>query len=95
LVGGTPEEALEYSREMKKITTAVHPTYRMPALGFIGTSIGIDIRKVMQTNIAPIIDTAIAHKDPGYPIIGAGLLRAPTECFRKALIAFGRKYNVG
>lgn len=95
LVGGTPEEALEYSREMKKITTAVHPTYRMPALGFTGTSIGIDIRKVMQTNIAPIIDTAIAHKDPGYPIIGAGLLRAPTECFRKALIAFGRKYNVG
>jgi hypothetical protein len=95
LVGGTPEEALEYSREMKKITTAVHPTYRMPALGFIGTSIGIDIRKVMQTNIAPIIDTAIAHKDPGYPIIGAGLLRAPTECFRKPLIAFGRKYNVG
>jgi hypothetical protein len=86
LVGGTPEEALEYSREMKKITTAVHPT---------GTSIGIDIRKVMQTNIAPIIDTAIAHKDPGYPIIGAGLLRAPTECFRKPLIAFGRKYNVG
>jgi hypothetical protein len=95
LVGGTPEEALEYSREMKKITTAVHPTYRMPALGFTGTSIGIDIRKVMQTNIAPIIDTAIAHKNPGYPIIGAGLLRAPIECFRKALIAFGRKYNVG
>jgi hypothetical protein len=95
LVGGTPEEALEYSREMKKITTAVHPTYRMPALGFTGTSIGIDIRKIMQTNIAPIIDTAIAHKNPGYPIIGAGLLRAPIECFRKALIAFGRKYSVG
>lgn len=95
LVGGTPEDALEYSREMKKITCAVHPTYRMPALGFIGTSIGIDIRKVVQTNITPIIDTAIAHKKPGYPIIGAGLVRAPLDCFKKALIAFGRKYNVG
>ena len=41
----------------------------------------------------PIIDTAIAHKDPGYPKIGAGLLRAPAECFKKALIAFGKKYN--
>ncbi len=93
LVGGTPDEALVYSREMRKITIAVHPTYRMPALGFVGTSIGIDIRKVIQTNIAPIIDTAIAHKDPGYPIIGAGLVRPPMDCFKQALIAFGKKYQ--
>ncbi len=93
LVGGTPEEALAYSREMKKITVAVHPTYRMPALGFTGAPTGIDIRKVVQTNILPIIDTAIAHKDPGYPIIGAGLVRPPVECFKQALIAFGRKYD--
>lgn len=93
LVGGTPEEALDYSREMKKITVTTHPTYRMPALGFVGTSIGIDIRLAVQNNITPIIDTAIAHKAPGYPKIGAGLLRAPAECFKKALIAFGKKYN--
>lgn len=92
LVGGTPEEALTWTREMKNITVAVHPTYRMPALGFIGTSIGIDIRKVVQSNITPIIDTAIAHKDPGYPIIGSGLLRAPYDCFKQATIAFGKKY---
>lgn len=93
LVGGTPEQALAFSREMRKITVATHPTYLMPALGFMGTSIGIDIRKVVQTNIAPIIDTAIAHKDPGYPIIGAGLVHPPMACFKQALIAFGRKYN--
>jgi len=93
LVGGTPDEALTQTREMRKITTALHPTYRMPALGFAGTSVGIDIRKVVQTNIAPIIDTAIAHKDPGFPIIGAGMVRAPMECFKQALIAFGHRYN--
>lgn len=93
LVGGTNEEALAYTREMKQITTAVHPTYKMPALGFTGCSVGIDIRKVVQTGIAPIIDTAIAHKDPGYPKIGAGLVRAPMECFKKALVAFGKKYQ--
>jgi hypothetical protein len=95
LVGGTPEEALAYSREMKKITAAVHPTYRMPALGFVGAPLGIDIRKVVQTGITPIIDTAIAHRDPGYPIIGAGLTRPPLDCFKQSLIAFGRRYSVG
>ena len=93
LVGGTPEEALAYSREMRKITVTTHPTYRMPALGFEGAPIGIDIRLVVQSNTAPIIDSAIAHKDPGYPKIGAGLLRAPMDCFKKALVAFGKKYG--
>ena len=94
LVGGTPEEAINYSKEMNNITMTTHPTYRMPALGSVGTPIGIDIRKVVQTNISPIIDTAIAHKEPGHPIIGAGLVRAPFQCFKDALIAFGKKYNV-
>ena len=93
LVGGTPEEALAYSREMLKITVTTHPTYRMPALDFMGTPIGIDIRRVIQTSITPIIDSAIAHRDPGYPKIGAGLLRAPMNCFKKALIAFSKKYS--
>lgn len=95
LVGGTPEEALAYSQEMRKITVATHPIYRMPIFNFTGIPVGIDIRKVVQTGITPIIDTAIAHKEPGHSIIGAGLVRAPLECFKKALIAFGRKYQVG
>jgi hypothetical protein len=79
---------------MGKITVTNHPTYRLPALGFAGAPLGIDIRKVVQMGITPIIDTAIAHRDPGYPKIGAGMVRAPLDCFKKALIAFGRKYDV-
>lgn len=93
LVGGTPEEALGYTREMKKITVGTHPTYRMPVLGFQGTSIGIDVRLVVQQNTTPIIDTAIAHRDEGHPKIGAGLLRAPAKCFADALAAFGSKHK--
>jgi hypothetical protein len=93
LVGGTPEQALEFTRSMATITVGEHPAYRLPALGFIGAPVGIDIRKVVQTNTAPIIDTAIAHKNPGHPIIGAGLVRPPMECFKQALIAFGQKYS--
>jgi len=65
----------------------------MPALGFEGTAVGIDIRKVVQSNLVPVIDTAIAHKEPGNPIIGAGIVRPPIECFRKALTRFGEKYG--
>ena len=92
LVGGTPEQALAYSREMANITVTRHPQYVMPALNFEGAPLGIDIRKVVQTSITPIIDTAIAHKNPGYAKIGAGLVRAPLDCFKKAMVRFGQKY---
>jgi hypothetical protein len=94
LVGGSPEEALTYSREMRQITVSTSPDYRIPALGFEGTAVGIDIRKVIQTGILPIIDTAIAHKDPGHPKIGAGLVRPPMECFKKALLRFAERYGL-
>ncbi len=95
LVGGTPEAALQYSRDMREITIAASPTYRMPVFAFEGSPVGIDIRKVVRTGILPIIDTAFAHKEPGHPIIGAGLVRAPQECFENALMAFGRRYGLG
>ncbi len=44
LVGGTPEQALEFTRSMSTITVGEHPTYKLPALGFIGAPVGIDIR---------------------------------------------------
>lgn len=92
LVGGTPEEALEYSREMEEITLARSPDFRMPVFGFQGSPVGIDIRKVVDRGVLPIIDTAMAHKEPGHPIIGAGLVRPPMECFTKALKAFSETY---
>lgn len=93
-VGGSPEEALAYSRQMRQITIGQSPDYLIPALGFEGTAVGIDIRKVVKTNVPPIIDTAMAHRDPGHPIIGAGLVRAPMECFKKALARFAEKHGI-
>ena len=43
--------------------------------------------KVLQTGILPIIDTAIAHKDAGIGMIGAGITNPPVECFEKAILA--------
>jgi hypothetical protein len=95
LVGGTPEEAMNLDSEMRQITASVSPHYRVPILGFQGAPVGIDIRRVVQTGICPIIDTAIAHQEPGHAMIGAGLVRAPLECFKKAVLAFGRKHGLG
>src|SRR3990172_5564248 len=56
LTGGTPEEAMTCSREMRQITLGLSPNYQMPVFGFQGAPVGIDIRKVVQMGITPIID---------------------------------------
>jgi hypothetical protein len=91
--GGTAEQALAYSRDMREISVGRSPDYLMPALNFEGTAVGIDIRKVVQTGMVPVIDTAIAHKEPGHGIIGGGIVRPPMECFTKALKRFAQKYK--
>lgn len=92
-VGGTPADAQEYTREMYEICVAKHRDLQLPALDFLGTPVGIDIRRVVETGIAPIINTGIAHREAGIGQIGAGILRAPMECFQEALIAFGEQYG--
>jgi len=94
MLGVTASEAWEAAAEMTQITTALHPTWTLPALDFRGAPIGIDIRKVVDTGILPLIDTAIAHREPGHAIIGAGLTRPPMECFAKALRAFADERDI-
>ncbi|MFJ4164854.1 DUF1116 domain-containing protein [Microbacterium sp. NPDC089698] len=86
LVGGTVDEAMGYSRTMNAITTGNNPNVTIPALDFMGVPTGIDVRKVMETGILPIINTAIAHKDPGIGMIGAGITHPPVEAFQQALL---------
>lgn len=95
LVGETVAGAVEYTMEMYRITVGESSTYRIPYLDFRGTPIGIDVRRVVETGIAPIIDTAIAHKASGHGMIGAGLLRAPMACFTAALRAMGQEFDLG
>ncbi|MBI3914922.1 MAG: DUF1116 domain-containing protein [Chloroflexi bacterium] len=87
-VSGTPKDAIAATLEMYEITFAEHKYFTIPYLEFRGTPTGIDIRKVIEKNIAPRINTGIAHKDAGVGQIGAGLLRAPMKCFGDALVAF-------
>ena len=86
-VGGTPADAVGYTRAMADITLARNPEYTIPALGFAGTPTGIDLRRVVETGVAPVINTGIAHREPGIGQIGAGIARAPLGCFAAALRA--------
>ncbi len=88
LVGGSVSRALGFTRQMREITLAEHPAYRIPALDFAGTPTGIDVLKVVETGIVPVVNTGIAHRLPGIGQVGAGLVRPPFECFGRALLAF-------
>jgi len=93
-IGGTPQFAVETTRRMSEITVTEHDTFQIPNLNFRGTPFGIDIRKVVETGIVPVINTGIAHKKPGIGQIGAGLTEAPMACFTGALTAFAEIQGV-
>ena len=86
-VGGTPADALRFTRLMYEITLGESAAYRIPALDFRGTPTGIDVRLVGQTGILPQINTGMAHREPGIGQIGAGLVNPPRACFDAALAA--------
>jgi hypothetical protein len=75
---------------MGEIATGRHPKWGIPALEFAGTPAGIDVRRVVETGIAPAINTGIAHRLAGVGQVGAGVARAPLACFEKALAALAR-----
>lgn len=86
-IGGTPALGKQYTEEMYGITLAEHPRYTIPALDFRGTPVGIDLVKVTRSRVTPVLDTGIAHKEPGIGQIGAGIARVPIEPFDEALVS--------
>ncbi|MBP6016515.1 MAG: DUF1116 domain-containing protein [Candidatus Promineofilum sp.] len=91
-IGGSPELALNTTLAMYEITATEHTAFTIPALGFRGTPVGVDIRKVVELGVRPQINTGIAHKDAGIGQIGAGLVLPPMRVFEEALIAYAERY---
>jgi hypothetical protein len=87
VVGGSSATAREATLEMYEITLAENPNHQIPALDFRGSPTGIDVRRVVETGIQPLINTGIAHREAGVGQIGAGLVRAPLEPFLEAFRA--------
>jgi hypothetical protein len=93
-IGGTPRDAINATLEMYEITAAEHGQFTIPTLGFRGTPVGIDLRKVVELGITPRVNTGIAHRQAGVGQVGAGLVRPPMEVFEEALVAFAEHYKL-
>jgi hypothetical protein len=90
-VGGTPQDAIAHTDEMSHITLGRNGALTLPALDFAGTPAGIDARRVVDSGIAPVINTGIAHREAGIGQIGAGITRAPLSCFAQAIVALAER----
>lgn len=89
--GGDADAMVAMNTRMYDITVAEHPEYLVPYLGFRGTPVGIDVFKVLATGIQPVIDGGLAGRGGGQ--IGAGILRAPMDCFAAAAAGWERLYS--
>ncbi len=92
-IGGVPKDAINTTLDMYEITYAEHKHFTIPYLDFRGTPTGIDIRKVVEKQITPRVNTGVAHKDPGVGQVGAGVVSAPMSVFEEALVAFADRYG--
>ena len=84
--GGMTEAAAATS-EIEEICLAEHPHFRIPTLDERGAPAGIDVRRVVETGITPLINTGIAGRQAGTGQVGAGVVRAPLACFEHAVLA--------
>ena len=91
---GAASEAGHYTRTMSEIVIAENPEWTIPSMDYLGVPTGIDIRLVVETGLAPTINTGIAHREPGVGQVGAGVVRAPMACFEKALLALAASLGV-
>lgn len=91
-VGGQVQDAINYSSQMFEITVGEGNAYKIPVLDFRGSATGIDVMKVIESGIRPIINTGIAHKEYGIGQIGAGLVNPPEGCFTKAIEACAKAW---
>ncbi len=91
---GSAATAAAVTKAMSEITVGENPEWTIPALDFAGVPTGIDIRLVLETGLAPTINTGIAHREPGIGQVGAGVVKAPMACFAQALSGLAQALGV-
>lgn len=89
-VGGTSRDATHHSLRMRAITLGTHASFALPSLDFAAVAAGIDVRKVVDRGILPVINSGIAHREAGVGQIGAGVTSAPMACFAAAIEALAQ-----
>ena len=68
------------------------PNYAIANLNFEGVPTGIDIIKILESNILPVSYAGMVLKKGG--LAGAGNARVPFECFKKAFVEFAKQIGI-
>jgi hypothetical protein len=89
--GGSAQLMVERNLAMYQITTAENPDFRIPFFDYRGTPTGIDIFRVIETGVLPLMDVGVPGTGGGQ--IGAGVLEAPISCFTAAREAHQARYG--
>lgn len=86
-VGGRIADAVATTQAVERICIGRSSRFKLPFLDLRGSPIGVDVRKIVETEITPAINTGILHASAGTGQVGAGVARAPIEGFREGLLA--------
>jgi hypothetical protein len=84
LVGADAERARTIFADTARVALGEHPHYRVPALGDAGAPTGVDVVRVAETRVRPVIDIVMIHREPGRGMVGFGLTSLPMACFDEA-----------
>jgi hypothetical protein len=84
-LGGTMADAAAATEGFRAICAGTSRRFTLPAMGFRGTPLGVDVRKVVELGITPKVTTGILHAHDGSGQVGAGVATAPLTCFVAAL----------
>jgi hypothetical protein len=79
--GGDPTRSSSLVDELRVITRGASSRFLVPSEGFRGTPLGIDVRRVEETGVSPLVNNGLAHRTAGMGQVGAGLTRLPSRPF--------------
>lgn len=94
-LGGSMADAAAATEGFRRICAGTSSRFQLPAMGFSGSPIGVDLRLVVETGITPKVTTGILHGHSGEGQVGAGVATAPQACFAEALRALAAGASPG
>ncbi len=94
-LGGRMADAMAVTAAMGRICAGASTRFRLPVLDNVGAPLGVDVRRVVETYVTPAVNTGILHVSDGSGQVGAGVARAPVECFVQALLDLDQRLSGG
>lgn len=90
-LGGTMADAAAATEGFRRICAGTSSRFLLPAMGFTGTPVGVDVRRVVESGVTPKVTTGILAAHGGTGQVGAGVATAPMACFAEACQDLARR----